>query len=97
MLGSPLAMPDSDSGYKLWPEPNPEGPSVITGTVSMYPVFNQMTGEMLASGSQFFIAYVAEPEAESDLSSFGLVIEGFDVLLQLETGAMVESITISEK
>jgi cyclophilin family peptidyl-prolyl cis-trans isomerase len=100
VLGSPAAQPGSDVGYAL----DLEGPAitssttpVITGTVSMYPVQSQATGELKASGSQFFISFVKTDQTGTPLNSFGTVSEGLDVLKGLKANDIIESITISEK
>ncbi len=41
-------------------------------------------------GSQFFITLSPQPHLDASFTAFGRVIEGFDVLLQLEQGARIE-------
>jgi cyclophilin family peptidyl-prolyl cis-trans isomerase len=100
VFGSPKAGPTSDVGYAL----DLEGPSsdgtnstVITGTVAMYPVQDQVTGQMKASGSQFFVSFIQTPDIGTPLNAFGTVSSGMDVLKELKAEDVVESITISEK
>ena len=97
ILGSPVGSPDSDAGYTLQTELEPEASQVFTGTVSMYPVPDQVTGKVMASSSQFFISVAEAPTADTPLSIIGQVSSGQDVVLSLETGDGVESITINEK
>jgi cyclophilin family peptidyl-prolyl cis-trans isomerase len=97
IFGSPANSPESDIGYVLMPEPLPGGNRVITGTVSMYPLFDADTGDLLgASGSQFFISFVEEADVQVPLSIIGKVVSGLEVAMKLETGDMVTSITIGE-
>jgi cyclophilin family peptidyl-prolyl cis-trans isomerase len=100
VFGSPKAGPTSDVGYTLSLEgPSSEGAnsSVITGTVAMYPVQDQVSGQMKASGSQFFVSFIQTPDVGTPLNTFGTVSGGIDVLKELKAEDVVESITISEK
>jgi cyclophilin family peptidyl-prolyl cis-trans isomerase len=97
LFGSPAAMPASDVGYLLSPEENAAASQVITGTVAMYPIPDQTSGELKASGSQFFISLVELPTEGTPINVLGKVIEGLEIVGLLEPGDAVESITISEK
>ena len=98
VLGSPASRPDSDVGYVLQPEVPPGGSEVITGTVSMYPVMNQASQQILASGSQFFITLSPAPKDDTTpLSVFGIVTSGQDVVSSLGISDTITSITITEK
>jgi cyclophilin family peptidyl-prolyl cis-trans isomerase len=100
VFGSPKAGPTSDVGYALDLEgPSGEGAnsSVITGTVAMYPVQDQVSGQMKASGSQFFVSFIQTPDVGTPLNAFGTVSSGMDVLKELKAEDVIESITISEK
>jgi len=98
VLGSPAARPDSDVGYVLQPEVAPGGSEVITGTVSMYPVMDQASQQILASGSQFFITLSPAPKNDTTpLSVFGIVTSGQDVVSNLTISDTIASITITEK
>jgi cyclophilin family peptidyl-prolyl cis-trans isomerase len=100
VFGSPKSGPTSDVGYALDLEgPSSEGAnsSVITGTVASYPVQNQVTGQMQASGSQFFVSFIQTQDIGSPLNTFGTVSSGMDVLKELKAADLIESITISEK
>ncbi len=96
VTGSPASQPSSDVGYALPLEPTANARQVVTGTVSMYPVSGP-TGEIVASGSQFFISFKAMPDNTTPLNIFGEVIEGMDVALNLVFGDIIEMITITER
>jgi cyclophilin family peptidyl-prolyl cis-trans isomerase len=95
--GSPASRPDSDVGYALEPEIAADGPKVITGTVAMYPSFDQLTGDVRASGSQFFISFTEVPENETPLSLLGKVISGLDIASKLTVSDTLTSVTIAGK
>jgi cyclophilin family peptidyl-prolyl cis-trans isomerase len=97
VFGSPKSQPDSDIGYALDLEPSAGASSVITGTVSMYPVPDLGSGDVKASGSQFFVSFVQAPNSDTPLNSFGTVTSGIDILKELKAGDIVESVKISEK
>ncbi len=96
IIGSPAGRPDSDVGYSLEIEAGAAAQEVITGTVAMYPVPDS-TGALKASGSQFFISFMALPQSETPLDIFGAVVEGMDIVLQLGIGDLVNQITVTEK
>lgn len=97
LLGSPASAPDSHVGYVMKPEPALSAGNVITGAVTMYPMQDQASGEMVANGSQFFIALDELPTSGSPMSVFGKIVSGLDVAVKLEVGDLITSITISEK
>jgi peptidyl-prolyl cis-trans isomerase B (cyclophilin B) len=97
VTGSPAGRPDSDVGYGLEPEVGPQGSSVITGTVALYPTFDQVTGDVLASGSQFFISFAAVEENETPLSILGKVTSGLEIAAKLTMSDTLTSITVVEK
>jgi peptidyl-prolyl cis-trans isomerase B (cyclophilin B) len=97
VTGSPASRPDSDVGYGLEPEVGPQGSPVITGTVALYPTFDQVTGEVLASGSQFFISFAAVEENETPLSILGKVTSGLEIAAKLTMSDTLTSITVVEK
>jgi cyclophilin family peptidyl-prolyl cis-trans isomerase len=96
ILGSPLSQPSSDAGYTLEMEPGQVSGPVPAGTVIMYPLVDQATGEIRVSGSQFLIAFTELPEAGAPLAVLGQISSGQDVVNQLESGDIVTSITITE-
>lgn len=81
VFGSPRAMPDSDVGYSL-PIEGVGATTIVTGTVAMYPVADAI-GNPVASGSQFFISFMAVPEGAMPMNILGTVTEGLDVAQQL--------------
>jgi cyclophilin family peptidyl-prolyl cis-trans isomerase len=95
--GSPASRPDSDVGYALEPEIGPQGSPVITGTVAMYPTFDQVTGDVRASGSQFFVSLSAVDGNETPLSILGQVLSGLDIVSKLTMSDTLTSVTIVEK
>ena len=97
VMGSPANRPDSDVGYTLDPEATPSGSKIVTGTVSMYPVFNQTDNSVKASGSQFFISFALAPENQTPLSNFGIVSSGLDIASKLTLSDTIKSITITVK
>jgi len=95
--GSPAMRPDSDVGYALEPEFGADGPKVITGTVAMYPSFDQLTGDVMASGSQFFISFTEVADNETPLSLLGKVISGLDIASKLTVSDTLTSVTVVGK
>ncbi|MEJ5200187.1 MAG: peptidylprolyl isomerase, partial [Anaerolineae bacterium] len=97
VTGSPNSRPDSDVGYQLDPEPWPQGSPVITGTVAMYPYFDDASASVRASGSQFFISLATVEENDVPLSILGQVIRGLEIVPQLTISDTLTSVTIVEK
>jgi peptidyl-prolyl cis-trans isomerase B (cyclophilin B) len=95
--GSPGKTPQSDVGYSLAAEPTAIASQVVTGTVAMYPVADPATGNPVASGSQFFITFMALPQSTTPLNVFGQVSEGMDVVKKLAIDDLITKITITEK
>ncbi len=95
--GSPASNPESDIGYTLLPEGTPQGSAIITGTVAMYPSFDQVTGDVTASGSQFFISLIAVQDNQTPLSVLGTVISGLDIVPTLTVSDTLTTVTITEK
>ncbi len=97
VTGSPASDPSSDIGYTLKPESGPQSSGVVTGTVAYYPIFNPVTGDVQASGSQFFISLVTVEDNQTPLSILGKVISGLDIVARLTVTDTLTSITIVEK
>ncbi len=96
ITGSPSSLPTSDVGYSLSVEVPVTTTQIITGTVSLYPTQN-LTGEVVASGSQFFVSFMSMEGNTTPLNVFGTVSSGMDVVQQLAVGDIIKTITISEK
>jgi len=96
LFGSPAGRPDSDVGYLIPIEPAAEASSIVTGTVAMYPV-PAMTGDLMASGSQFFISMMELPSEGTPINVVGTVSKGMEVVSALEIGDVVESVVFNAK
>ncbi len=96
VTGSPASQPASDVGYVLELEPLANASEIITGTVSMYPLGDE-AGNVVASGSQFFISFMYMEGNMTPLNIFGSVSSGMDVAEQLAIGDFITTITISVK
>ncbi len=95
IFGSPAGDPNSHVGYNLQPEISAS--EIVTGSLVLYWVQDEFTGEVLSNGSQFAIFKVEVPKGDMPLSIFGKVSAGMDVVAKLSTADAVTSITISEK
>jgi peptidyl-prolyl cis-trans isomerase B (cyclophilin B) len=91
--GDPLSKTDDpmvgtgSPGYTLEAEFN-ERPH-LDGTVSM-----ARAQDPDSAGSQFFICMGAQPFLDGQYTVFGQVVEGLDVVYQIEVGDPMESVTI---
>jgi peptidyl-prolyl cis-trans isomerase B (cyclophilin B) len=91
--GDPLSKTDDpmvgtgSPGYALEAEFN-ERPH-LDGTVSM-----ARAQDPDSAGSQFFICMGAQPFLDGQYTVFGQVVEGLDVVYQIEVGDPMESVTI---
>lgn len=95
IFGSPDGQPANDVGYRVRAELN-VSTTLDIGSVTYMP-FQEPTGELIASGSQLLIARIVPPqEAGTQFSFFGKVVVGADLLAQLTTEDVIESITITE-
>jgi peptidyl-prolyl cis-trans isomerase B (cyclophilin B) len=63
----------------------------VTGALSM------ANAGANTNGSQFFICYAPQPHLDGHHSVFGQLIEGMDVLEQMQNGSEIKRITIEEK
>ncbi len=97
LFGSPGANPASDVGYLLPLEADAAASQIVTGTVAMYPIPDQKSGDLMASGSQFFISMVELPSEGTPLNILGRIISGMEIVSQLATDDAVESIIVTEK
>lgn len=94
IIGAPDNNPLNDAGYKV---PAEIGALTETnvGAITYIPVEQTAEGTILSSSSQLLIALIQPPaEITAQLAFFGQVVEGVDLLPQLTTEDMIESITI---
>jgi len=87
--GDPTGTGMGGPGYKFADEFSKHGHG--TGTLSMA---NSGPG---TNGSQFFITYAPQAHLDGRHSVFGQLTDGMDVLLKLQNGSKVETITIQER
>lgn len=97
ITGSPARKPVSDVGYTLALEPTANASTIVTGTIGMYPVADPATGDPAASGSQFFVSMIVQPEGSIPLNLFGKVSEGLEVARKLTETDVIKKITITVK
>lgn len=95
IFGSPDNNPRHDVGYWVEAETNLTNPLEI-GSVAYIP-FQLPTGELVFSGSQMLVARIVLPAtANAQLSFFGRIVAGLEVLDALTTEDTVESVTVYE-
>ena len=87
--GDPTGSGMGGPGYQFADEFSKHGHGV--GTLSMA---NAGPG---TNGSQFFITYAAQAHLDGKHSVFGQLTAGMDVLLKVQSGTKVETITIQER
>jgi cyclophilin family peptidyl-prolyl cis-trans isomerase len=93
LTGDPTGDGMGSPGYDVPAEiliPNP------TGTLGYLRFPDQINPERLSNGSQVYITLEPVPDIDGVYAAFGQVIEGLEVLEQLEFGDAIESIIISE-
>lgn len=95
ILGAPENIPSSDAGYIFSAETGSTRTWAV-GSIAWLPAQNPVTGEVGNNGSQMLIALIAPPaEAAFQLSFFGEVVEGIDVLNSLVPGDMIEEVRVT--
>lgn len=95
ILGAPENIPSSDAGYIFSAETGSTRTWNV-GSIAWLPAQNPVTGEVGNNGSQMLIALIAPPaEAAFQLSFFGEVVEGIDVLNSLVPGDMIEEVRVT--
>jgi cyclophilin family peptidyl-prolyl cis-trans isomerase len=87
LTGSPAGSPDSDIGYTLPPEVKRANSAGAVG-------YWYREDQQASSGSQFYIALQALPDADSAFTAFGQVVAGQDVAGKLTTADSIKTITI---
>lgn len=93
LTGDPSGDGQGGPGYEVAAEiliPN------LTGTMGYLRLPDQINPERLSSGSLLYITKEPVPDIDGVYAAFGQVIEGQDVLEQVEMGDVIETIAISE-
>ncbi|MEZ4716137.1 MAG: peptidylprolyl isomerase [Caldilineaceae bacterium] len=93
VVGSPADRPDSDAGYQFQPEFNLSTAPVKGSVTYLLP----LPDSTIASSSIMLIALQDLPaETASAYSFFGQIVDGVDVLDQLTSDDVIDTITIEE-
>ncbi len=87
--GDPTGTGYGGPGYSIRSEFSPQG-------FDAYTVGMASSGKD-TEGSQFFITHSPQPHLDGKYTVFGTVIEGFDVVDNIQIGDKIESITFSNK
>ncbi|MBV7338412.1 peptidylprolyl isomerase [Chloroflexi bacterium TSY] len=96
VIGSPDNTPANDIGYAHDAETGTDL-ALAAGMVGYIPVQNAPSDPVRSSGSQLLFTLIAPPaNVTQDLSFFGQITEGIEVLEQLTAEDTIESITIEE-
>jgi peptidylprolyl isomerase len=93
LTGDPTGDGQGSPGYEVAAEigiPN------LAGAMGYLRLPDQVNPERLSNGSQIYITLEAVPDIDGVYAAFGQVIEGLDVLGQLELGDAIETVAISE-
>jgi len=94
IIGSPNNTPSGDAGYQLEAEVSVPI-EMATGVIGYVPY--QGTLPPLSNSSQLLIALITPPDEANDAYSFfGQISSGVELLAELTTDDMIESITITE-
>lgn len=93
LAGDPLGTGEGGPGYTV---PAELGVPNLEGAVGWLRLPDQVNPERASSGSQFYITLAPAPQLDGNLTVFGQVIDGLQVAGQVETGDVIQEITISE-
>ncbi len=97
IFGAPDNNPLNDAGYKFAAEIGAKVKADI-GAMTYIPFQQLPDGTILSSSSQILIALLKPPaDVQAQLSFFGQIVEGVDVLSKLTTSDKIESVVISVK
>ncbi|MGB9597957.1 MAG: peptidylprolyl isomerase [Candidatus Poribacteria bacterium] len=88
--GDPLGNGTGGPGYTIKDEFNSR--KHVAGTVAM-----ARTMEPNSAGSQFYICFEPQPHLDGQYTVFGQVIEGMDVVNQIQQGDVMKKVYIIEK
>jgi cyclophilin family peptidyl-prolyl cis-trans isomerase len=95
IFGAPENIPPSYVGYLFFGELNPET-EWGAGSIAYLPAQDPLTGDIVSNGSQVLIFLEAPPAAAAaEISYFGQVVEGLEILQSLTIADTIESVTIS--
>lgn len=95
IIGAPENVPTSDAGYIFAGEVGSTR-EWGTGALAFLPTQNPLTGELGSNSSQMLIALTPPPiEANAQLSFFGEVTGGLDVLTSLANGDTIVEVQVS--
>ena len=89
--GDPTGTGTGGPGYRFEDETAGNPLKHETGAISM------ANAGPNTNGSQFFIAHSPQPHLDGRHTVFGKVVEGMDVVNDIEAGDTIESVKISEK
>ncbi len=92
--GDPLGTGRGGPGYRV---PAEIGLEHVEGAIAMARLGDQANPERASSGSQFYITLAETPHLDGAYTVFGEVVEGMDVVQQIEVGDVIDSVTIEEK
>jgi cyclophilin family peptidyl-prolyl cis-trans isomerase len=95
IFGAPENVPQSYVGYSFPGEVGTDI-TVAAGSLAYLPFQDPFAGTLASNGSQILIATIAPPqEATFQLSFFGQIVEGLDLLQSLTTEDAINTITIT--
>lgn len=95
IMGAPENVPSSHAGYFFSGEVG-SSRAWNAGSLAFLPAQDPLTGALVSNSSQMLIALIAPPaEAAFQLSFFGEVVAGLDVLNTLVTGDTIEEVRIA--
>lgn len=95
IIGAPENAPSSHAGYLFSGEVGSTR-TWDTGSLAFYPVYDPSIDKLMSNSSQILIALTVQPiEANAQLSFFGEIVGGLDVLASLVNGDTIEEVRIT--